>query len=74
MGNVNNEVGNLINFLDDMEGVCRALLALNELVIEICKHDHMSFEGPEKEIQVAKNFLIARGAVEYLRPKKGGNK
>lgn len=71
MGNVNNEVGNLINFLDDMEGVCKALLAFNDLVSEMFKCDHLEFKGPEKDIQVAKNYLIARGAVEYLKPKRG---
>lgn len=71
MGNVNNEVGNIINFLDDMEGVCKSFLALNALIGEMFKRDHLEFEGPEKEIQIAKNFLIARGAVEYLKPKRG---
>ena len=71
MGNVNNEVGNIINFLDDMEGVCKALLELNYLIGEIFKQDHLEFKGPEKDIQAAMSYLIARGAVEYLKPKRG---
>lgn len=60
---------NLLDMFNDLESVCRALIALDEAV----KDFSPDFHACDKEVLSAREFITARIYVRHMLPKEGEN-
>lgn len=56
---------NLLEMFDDLEAVCKALIALNEAVVDF----QPDFHACDKEVLTAREFVTARIYVRHMLPK-----
>ena len=58
---------NLLDMFNDLEAVCRALIALDEAV----KDFSPDFHACDKEVLIAREFITARIYTRHMLPKEG---
>lgn len=58
---------NLLDMFNDLEAVCKALVALNDAVQDYWP----DFHGCDKEVLIAREFITARIYTRHMLPKGG---